>query len=734
MFVVERVNLAEARRFALFSIPACRGLSGRLGEGVIAMGATLLGRPVGLALARIFAGSDKTAHLLSIFVAPSQRRVGVASSLMAALESELRALGCERLFGNLIAGSPESEGTDALLRKCGWSAPRLQRLICEGDVERISQLPWIRRAQLPNCCEAILWAETSPAARTAVALKSGAPGWHVSAQNPFLDEPLEPTISLALVADGAIVGWAIWTEAGAAKLRCARLFIRKDFRGALAGPALLELSLQRIIGTGKWRQVAFDLDAGSSRTAAFVRRRVTPYLTSVSESRGSEKSLVNAAMEVPAPAHRNPLERPASVVPRGLVNRIGRLREVVALSEGKTVAGGIPPVWRYDPADRPIGPLNLLILQPTPFCNIDCRYCYLPDRNSTATMDMDTVTATIERLKEARLFSDRVEIAWHAGEPLVVGQEFYVEAVYRIRQLAPSTTVVRQTIQTNGTLLDEPWCVLLKSLGINVGLSLDGPGFIHDAARVTRSGKGTFESVVRALRLLQQTGVPHYLLTVLTSISLQHPDEMFEFFRSHRVARVGFLSEEVVGIHRDSTLTKQHIAAYSGFMSRFYDLCQRYKEEAPWVREFSRYESLFIEGDLSQRAVIPQPWTPFGILTVDCAGRFATFSPELVDMKDLSGEPYALGNVHRDSLRGSLETARFQRMDAAMRRGIGMCQTTCDYFTACGGGVPSSKVSENGTLESTETLECTLRVQNLADIVLSKLEQRYSPIGSETSR
>ena len=29
------------------------------------------------------------------------------------------------------------------------------------------------------------------------------------------------------------------------------------------------------------------------------------------------------------------------------------------------------------------GPLELLVVQPTPFCNINCSYCYLPERQST---------------------------------------------------------------------------------------------------------------------------------------------------------------------------------------------------------------------------------------------------------------------------------------------------------------------------------------------------------------
>ena len=30
---------------------------------------------------------------------------------------------------------------------------------------------------------------------------------------------------------------------------------------------------------------------------------------------------------------------------------------------------------------------RLLVLQPTPFCNINCDYCYLPNRTDTRRMD-----------------------------------------------------------------------------------------------------------------------------------------------------------------------------------------------------------------------------------------------------------------------------------------------------------------------------------------------------------
>ena len=37
--------------------------------------------------------------------------------------------------------------------------------------------------------------------------------------------------------------------------------------------------------------------------------------------------------------------------------------------------------------------IQLLVVQPTPFCNIDCRYCYLPDRTNKAVVAEATLAS-----------------------------------------------------------------------------------------------------------------------------------------------------------------------------------------------------------------------------------------------------------------------------------------------------------------------------------------------------
>ena len=62
------------------------------------------------------------------------------------------------------------------------------------------------------------------------------------------------------------------------------------------------------------------------------------------------------------------------------------------------------------------------------------------------------------------------------------------------------------------------------------GLSIDGPAEFHDARRRTRRGGGTFDGAVRAVRLLQDQGLPFHVITVLTEHALDHPDRLFDFY------------------------------------------------------------------------------------------------------------------------------------------------------------------------------------------------------------
>ena len=117
-------------------------------------------------------------------------------------------------------------------------------------------------------------------------------------------------------------------------------------------------------------------------------------------------------------------------------------------------------------AKADVAKVNLLILQATSFCNIDCRYCYLADRSAKRRMSADTLEALISALIRDELLGDEITINWHAGEPLVVGVDFYRQAAAQLRRLECTGTRVVHSVQTNGMLIDEAWCAFFRDYDI----------------------------------------------------------------------------------------------------------------------------------------------------------------------------------------------------------------------------------------------------------------------------
>src|SRR5271166_1306962 len=97
------------------------------------------------------------------------------------------------------------------------------------------------------------------------------------------------------------------------------------------------------------------------------------------------------------------------------------------------------------------GPLELLVLQATPFCNIDCSYCYLPDRKSTKRMTLETLEQAFAWVFSCGLARQPFTLLWHAGEPLVVPLSFYQDAIRLLEKYNREGVPVHHSFQTNAT-------------------------------------------------------------------------------------------------------------------------------------------------------------------------------------------------------------------------------------------------------------------------------------------
>ena len=126
--------------------------------------------------------------------------------------------------------------------------------------------------------------------------------------------------------------------------------------------------------------------------------------------------------------------------------------------------------------------IEMLVLQSTPFCNLDCSYCYLPDRASKRQMSQATLERTFERVFTSTFLSGHLTVLWHAGEPLVPGVAYYKNAFGIIDRLKPPGLAISHSIQTNATLLNRQWIDFLRAHDVRVGTSIDGPPISTTAA------------------------------------------------------------------------------------------------------------------------------------------------------------------------------------------------------------------------------------------------------------
>ena len=369
------------------------------------------------------------------------------------------------------------------------------------------------------------------------------------------------------------------------------------------------------------------------------------------------------------------------------------------------------------------GPIDLVIIQATSFCNLDCDYCYLPDRQSKNRLSLDLIEPIFKNIFTSPFLKEDFTVCWHAGEPLAVPISFYDSALTKINEIDREFNVrkyqVRQSIQTNGTLINQAWCDLFKKYQIDIGISLDGPAFIHDNHRKTRKGVGTHASTMRGISYLQKNNIDVHIIAVITRESLDYPDEIFNFFMENGITDVGFNIEEIEGVNQSSSLKKSGTEErYRDFMKRIWELTVQ-TEGAFKLREFEHICTLiYTEERVTRRGLL----TPFVMINIDNKGNFSTFDPELLAVKtDLYGD-FILGNVLHNTFESVCHTEKFQRIYQDINKGVELCQNTCQYFGLCGGGSGSNKYWENGTFSSAETMACKYYEKIITDIVLEGFE------------
>ena len=182
--------------------------------------------------------------------------------------------------------------------------------------------------------------------------------------------------------------------------------------------------------------------------------------------------------------------------------------------------------------------LSLLIKPASGNCNMRCRYCFYADEldnreiRSYGKMSVDTMHTIVDKAME---YGDyECTIAFQGGEPTLAGLDFYRDLVaYVTAHENPKKLKIHYALQTNGYLINEEWAAFLGENHFLVGVSLDGLKEIHDRYRLDAAGKGTYQRVISAIRLLEKHQVEYNILTVVTAATARNGQKIYNYFKKN---------------------------------------------------------------------------------------------------------------------------------------------------------------------------------------------------------
>jgi len=168
-------------------------------------------------------------------------------------------------------------------------------------------------------------------------------------------------------------------------------------------------------------------------------------------------------------------------------------------------------------------------------CNLDCKYCYFLAKEmmypgSRFRMADDLLETYTKQYIEAQRVPE-VTFAWQGGEPTLMGLDFFKRAVELQQRYCKPGMRIHNAFQTNGVLLDDDWCRFFHQHNFLIGLSVDGPKQIHDAYRVDKGGRPTFDRVMAGLALLKKHRVEFNILTTVHAANAEHGAEVYRCLR-----------------------------------------------------------------------------------------------------------------------------------------------------------------------------------------------------------
>ena len=316
------------------------------------------------------------------------------------------------------------------------------------------------------------------------------------------------------------------------------------------------------------------------------------------------------------------------------------------------------------------------IIKTVNYCNLACKYCYAcyQDPTEKYVINGRTLSNLFEGI--AQLPLNRLQIIWHGGEPLLAGREFFENALELENKFKRKDQVIINCIQTNGTLLTDEWIRFLVSNEIGIGVSIDGPDFLHDNQRVFKNNKPSHEPTLRGIHLMQQYKLPVNACLVLTRFGTNCAKEIYNFFKDNEIYEYDILP----CLPYQQNKTSQNLAIepleYSKFLCDLFDIWFHEDDDRIQIR----YLTNVIESLLTGYSTLCK-------LSGSCKSFISVDTDGSVYPCDsyIGIDEFKLGNLENEGLFSILRGETYRLFIQKIAINSENCRA-CTWFSICHGG------------------------------------------------
>ncbi|MGN0593893.1 MAG: radical SAM protein, partial [Hominimerdicola sp.] len=316
-----------------------------------------------------------------------------------------------------------------------------------------------------------------------------------------------------------------------------------------------------------------------------------------------------------------------------------------------------------------------ITIKPTNDCNMRCRHCYHAEEGFDST-EMDPTYAKM-MLKVASREYQEIHVVFHGGEPTLWGVENFKEVLEFQKALMSQNDelVFKNSIQTNGLLLNDDWFILFKEYNFSIGVSFDGPH--NDDLRANT------QLVYNNMLNMKEYGLNFGVLCVESSLSIGNLKSTYDWFNSE-----GFnfkvLALFMSGNAKEHSELELNISEYVDNLVEMYEYWLYDKNCKISMRTF---EDLL---KVSDRLYCIQ-YGGSCIYNRICINPNGDLYP--------CGRPYTddfvLGNIENlDLISDAFKTPAYERLSKISSERVKQCKDNCTYYGVCKGGCVSSAILE----------------------------------------